>query len=77
MERGELAWIYLHMLKEKYPKPDTRMGYEHPKVEEWLASLSDADFAAMIQLNIGFMTRVHYCKVRDRVKNDDKKKRTL
>ena len=77
MERGELVWVYLHMLKEKYSKPDTRMGFEHPKVEEWLASLSDADFAAMIQLNIGFMTRVHYCKVRDRVKNDYKKKRTL
>ena len=67
MERGEEVWRELLKLKEKYPKPDTRMGFEHPKVEEWIGNLSDEDFTAMIMLRIGHMAKIHYSKIRRRV----------
>ena len=70
MDRGEVVWEELHRLKEKYPKPDTRMGFEHPKVEEWLGNLNDEDFTAMIMLRIGHMPRIHYTQIRKRVKKD-------
>ena len=70
MNRGEVLWEQLHKLQKKYPKQDNRMGYEHPKVEEWIASLSSEDFTAMMMLRIGNMSRIHYSQIRKRVKKD-------
>lgn len=70
MNRGETVFEELIRLKEKYPKPNTRMGFEHLKVEEWLENLSDEDFNAMMMLRIGHMAKIHLSQIRKRVKKD-------
>lgn len=70
LSREDKLWLVISAIHDLYPKTkkDGGFGHENKVFENFIASIPNEDFSKLLNLNIGGMTRGHYIKIRNNVK---------